>query len=1609
MPEPPVVFLAFANAHDQGRYLPRLDEEGRRLQEMLEGAERQGLCELVFRAAATDPGIREVFNQYRDRVAIFHYGGHADGARLLLDSPSGVEAPADAGGFAAFLGQRRGLQLVFLNGCSTRAQVTRLLAANVAAVIATSRAIEDGSATEFACAFYRELVAGANVKSAYLAARGAVLMSRGANRRDLYAVGKSNDKLVALAGLPWKLAIRPGAEAVKLWNLHDAADKPLLALPRVSLPTLPRPPYRHLLWYTREYAEVFFGRGYDIRKLYDLIHSPARAPIVLYYGQTGVGKSSVLEAGVLPRLEANREVLYRVRYARRDQARGLLGTLARELAGDAGALDLAKCWRDYETREKARLVLILDQVEEAFTRPRGDPAGELEELLQALAATFAERSGWPSGKIVLSFRKEYLPEIEQALTRHKLWPDRMLLEAMDERGIIEAIEGPTREPRLRQQYGLTVEDGLARHIAGELLADRGAVVAPTLQVLLYKMWERARKADTDHPRYTLALYQALKREGLLLKDFLDQQLAALREWRAEVVDSGLALDFLTYHTTNFATSEQHTAAEREREYGHRRDVLQDLVGRCRDLYLLTSPQGTPDGNTRLAHDTLAPLVRARFDTSVTTGQRARRILESRAREWGEGKTGATLDGADLATVEAGAAGMRDQTKDEKRLIQASREKRKFRRLIQGGTILALAAAVAAVFFSSLDAARKGRLAEERLADGYLLTIGHDARNIAPIELKTFWTLASEPNERVRFLFLKNALQDPEKARQVRNRLEIAVHAAVGLDPGLRRRVRNEILAPVFANPGDLEITLLASEILVELDAAALDGDAALAGRVTRALLDGLPATTDPVTLYGLRRTFERIAPNLTESAAVETAGKIREVLPRLTTSNQIATLTQSLKAISPKLSGPAFRRVAAETVEPIMDRYAVSDRELDRWAMARSIEPLLPELSEAIPAKLLELLVNPPFASKYSDKTRALLDLLVARLDEGAAAKMFERAVRIFGDRPERPFAGRAALTAISEPLAKRLASPAATNLAQKLLTDVPQAKAPERLEILALALKALSPQLEAKQFAAAAEAVAKRVDELAGESQDPAWLESLSGSLQAVSSGLGRDTARRGAEAIAEQLTRFLDSKPSAKSFTATRQAVQALAPSLEEVTARRLASALLREMPRQLQDPYSFIKLAEAFQALSPRLGKEPLPDADSTVQRLLDSIPTIREDVFFGSPVRAIWVLAPRLGNARATKAAESVLDLIAKHKQDDKQLEALVQVFEALTGGLEPSDFAEITRKSLDVLRKAKKGYTLSSLTRALKGRLPELEKGTADQVATVVAERIIDLAPATKELYDLDQLTTALESIAFERALRDKNGAEGKTREAAAKIAGKAIEQTKAARAFDFETLSRIAAALSRFLEGQKVSDLATAIARRIQERLNSSPKPFELLDIDKALSPLVPLTDPGLAKQIATTAARKIVDRIPPLGRSFSSADFPKSFASLAALLDAAAATELADRLLLDNAALNLNAERFPPGFEGNEALYLLERLSPFLKPLVPKLTSAELVRLLRYPRCVGSVRRVVLDEIGRRLRPGKAFRNVWDLRAWITAHRSDHADLVAALSAPLPPTPPGR
>jgi hypothetical protein len=77
------------------------------------------------------------------------------------------------------------------------------------------------------------------------------------------------------------------------------AEKHFQALLPRPEPTLPESPYRGLVPFTEEDTDFFFGRDAD-RKL--IAANLRTSRLTILYGASGVGKSSLLGAGVMPDL-----------------------------------------------------------------------------------------------------------------------------------------------------------------------------------------------------------------------------------------------------------------------------------------------------------------------------------------------------------------------------------------------------------------------------------------------------------------------------------------------------------------------------------------------------------------------------------------------------------------------------------------------------------------------------------------------------------------------------------------------------------------------------------------------------------------------------------------------------------------------------------------------------------------------------------------------------------------------------------------------------------------------------------------------------------------------------------------------------------------------------------------------------------------------------------------------------------------------------------------------------------------------------------------------------------------------------------------------------------
>ncbi|MDX1913212.1 MAG: toll/interleukin-1 receptor domain-containing protein, partial [Saprospiraceae bacterium] len=163
----------------------------------------------------------------------------------------------------------------------------------------------------------------------------------------------------------------------------------------------PLHPFVGLRPFTAADAHIFFGRGKEIRYLYDLLTN-SYDRVFLLNGPSAAGKSSLLHGGLLPRL---RNKFGHIQYKRR---------------GNDGDTDLIlQEFMHSLDGDGANSLLILDQIEEIWTQPRPvDPTAAVSGSHEGevLAQTIRQLTdNFPECRIVLGFRKEWQAEIRDLL------------------------------------------------------------------------------------------------------------------------------------------------------------------------------------------------------------------------------------------------------------------------------------------------------------------------------------------------------------------------------------------------------------------------------------------------------------------------------------------------------------------------------------------------------------------------------------------------------------------------------------------------------------------------------------------------------------------------------------------------------------------------------------------------------------------------------------------------------------------------------------------------------------------------------------------------------------------------------------------------------------------------------------------------------------------------------------------------------------------------------------------------------------------------------------------------------------------------------------------
>ena len=161
-------------------------------------------------------------------------------------------------------------------------------------------------------------------------------------------------------------------------------------------------PFKFLQPYTREDRAIFFGRDEEIEQLYKMVF---QADIILVYGQSGTGKTSLVQCGLASRFQPTDwlDLFVRRKDNINDSLREALLRMAQSPVREGASLSqlVKSVYLDYFRP----VFLIFDQFEELFI------FGEKPEQQQFIQDIAQLQEAGLSCKVIIVMREEYLAHL----------------------------------------------------------------------------------------------------------------------------------------------------------------------------------------------------------------------------------------------------------------------------------------------------------------------------------------------------------------------------------------------------------------------------------------------------------------------------------------------------------------------------------------------------------------------------------------------------------------------------------------------------------------------------------------------------------------------------------------------------------------------------------------------------------------------------------------------------------------------------------------------------------------------------------------------------------------------------------------------------------------------------------------------------------------------------------------------------------------------------------------------------------------------------------------------------------------------------------------------
>ncbi len=360
---------------------------------------------------------------------------------------------------------------------------------------------------------------------------------------------------------------------------------------------VPESPYKGLASFEDSALDalLFFGRE---REIAAVAANVLANRLTVLYGPSGVGKSSLLGAGVARRLResSGAPVVVHSAWAEDPESRLVASVHAEcaELGATAGLVDTVAA----AAQQSGELHLLLDNFEEymLYHGLEGPLSAALPELLR--------RPGLRVN-VLLAVRDDALAELDEFADRiPELFSNLLRLDRLDGEAGRAAILGPLGRYSELAGETFTAEDALVEAVLDEASTEAG-VEAPYLQLVLERLWEREREEGSRELR--LATFRAIGGARAVVREHVRGALDAL-----PLAEQDAAARVVRQLVTPSGRKVSHEPSDLA-EYAHVQDAelrrLLETLGRERIVRGVNGMQGAPT-RYEIFHDVLGPPILA---------------------------------------------------------------------------------------------------------------------------------------------------------------------------------------------------------------------------------------------------------------------------------------------------------------------------------------------------------------------------------------------------------------------------------------------------------------------------------------------------------------------------------------------------------------------------------------------------------------------------------------------------------------------------------------------------------------------------------------------------------------------------------------------------------------------------------------------------------------------------------------------------------------------------------------------------------------------------------------------------------------------------------------